>query len=409
MKRRRVAKGIWILLLILALFFLGGDSFGTGDAIAQIARAHLYGTARWEVSNFPKKWSREFTGLFTRGDSCETQIARVRRYFDLARQANGLRFRIDQARNGFAAEPDLAALGRELAALQRQRERIEPAVEETLEAMIAAVLKDAGISSKLLFVRHLWPPVDFRLDTVPGVLIVSPRDRIHLQSARLIDPAIAAADRDALERAIDGRNLSSLVSGLAGVATYPSLVPETDSLREALETAAHEWTHHYLFFHPLGRALHRNAGMTTMNETVADIVGREIGREVYRRHFATPQEREAPPAPAGEAPAFDFNAFMRQTRLEAERLLAAGRIDEAEGSMEARRKELGQHGYFLRKINQAYFAFHGTYAERPGAVSPIGGQLRRARDESQSLGRFLSRVARYSSYASFLRDLGEGG
>ncbi len=406
MKRRRFFKGLWAFLILLAFLFLGGDSFGTGDAIARIASPHLYSIARWETGNFPKKWLREFTGLFTKGDSLEVQKARVLEYFRLGEEMGRLQFRVDQARNGFASEPVLPGLERELARLKHRRDSMEPAVEETLEAVVAAALKEAGVSSKFLFWRHLWPPVDFRLGTAPSVLIVSPRDRINIDSARLIDPKIAPAERDALEAAIDSRNLSSLVSGLGGVATYPSLVPEGGTLRDTLFTAAHEWTHHYLFFHPLGRAIHRNAGLTTMNETVADIVGKEISDAVYLRHFATPEERAAPPA--DKTPAFDFNAFMRGTRLEAERLLASGKIEEAEAYMEQRRLELAPHGYFIRKLNQAYFAFHGTYATRPGAVSPIGGQLQRVREQSATLGRFLSTLAGYSSYESFVRELAIG-
>ena len=47
--------------------------------------------------------------------------------------------------------------------------------------------------------------------------------------------------------------------------------------------------------------------------------------------------------------------------------------------MEARRQELVKQGYAIRKLNQAYFAFHGSYAVGTGATDPIGGKLRALR------------------------------
>lgn len=409
-KRRRTAKIAWGLLLALALFFLAGDTFGTGDAIAGIARPHLYSIARWEMGNFLKKWTREFRELFPGATSQEEKIEQVRRLFDLADQTKGLRFRIQQARDGFADEPDLPGLERELAALQRRQEKLEPGVEETLESLITSTLKDAGVSSKLLLWRLLWPPVDFRLDKVPKILIVSPRDRISLMQTRLIDPDITDEDRDALEAAIDVRGLSTLVQGLGGVATYPSVIPDGSSLQRVLELAAHEWTHHYLFFHPMGRAYNATQDMTTLNETVADVVGTEIGRAVYRDHFAAPGELgpEAAPErspPEGEAPAFDFNGAMRETRQTADRLLAEGKIEEAEAYMEERRRLFVENGHAIRKLNQAFFAFNGTYADSPASVSPIGDQLHQLQELTPDLGTFIRTISGASSYEEFLEIL----
>ena len=67
---------------------------------------------------------------------------------------------------------------------------------------------------------------------------------------------------------------------------------------------------------------------------------------------------------------------MRTTRLKVDTLLAQGKIAEAEAYMEAQRQVIVNHGYALRKLNQAYFAFHGSYAEGPSATDPIGPKLR---------------------------------
>ncbi len=59
---------------------------------------------------------------------------------------------------------------------------------------------------------------------------------------------------------------------------------------------------------------------------------------------------------------------------EARRLKAAGqpgeaqaKIVEAENYMEERRQFINSHGYGIRKLNQAFFAFYGAYADQPGA------------------------------------------
>ena len=68
--------------------------------------------------------------------------------------------------------------------------------------------------------------------------------------------------------------------------------------------------------------------------------------------------------------------------------------------MEERRVDLAEHhGYFIRKLNQAYFAFHSSYADQPGggSVSPIFSQLIRVRNGSPSLAEFLRTVQEIES------------
>ena len=93
---------------------------------------------------------------------------------------------------------------------------------------------------------------------------------------------------------------------------------------------------------------------------------------------------------------------MRQTRAQAEQLLAQGKVEEAEAYMEERRRVFVENGYLIRKLNQAYFAFHGTYADSPSSVSPIYEQLLEVRRASPSLGAFIHRIAGVSSYSEFM-------
>jgi len=61
--------------------------------------------------------------------------------------------------------------------------------------------------------------------------------------------------------------------------------------------------------------------------------------------------------------------------------------------MESQREVLVSHGYSIRRLNQAYFAFHGTYATGPVSVDPLGGQLRDLRARSTDLRTFLLTVS----------------
>ena len=55
-----------------------------------------------------------------------------------------------------------------------------------------------------------------------------------------------------------------------------------------------------------------------------------------------------------------------------------------------------RNGYAIRKLNQAYFAFHGSYAVGAAATDPIGGKLRLLRRQAGDLVEFLRTVAKFS-------------
>ena len=96
---------------------------------------------------------------------------------------------------------------------------------------------------------------------------------------------------------------------------------------------------------------------------------------------------------------------MQKTRQNVDALLVTGHIEEAEVYMEARRRLFVENGHKIRKLNQAYFAFHGTYADSPSSVSPIGNQLERFRASFEDLGAFITALSEISSYERFLQRL----
>ena len=101
---------------------------------------------------------------------------------------------------------------------------------------------------------------------------------------------------------------------------------------------------------------------------------------------------------------------MHQTRVTVDGLLAEGRTAEAEAYMESRRRIFWEHGYLIRRLNQAYFAFYGAYADEPGGAAgedPVGAAVRELWAQSPSPAAFLRRIAWMNDYADLLDALGK--
>jgi hypothetical protein len=73
--------------------------------------------------------------------------------------------------------------------------------------------------------------------------------------------------------------------------------------------------------------------------------------------------------------------------------------------MEQKRQQLASMGYHIRKLNQAYFAFYGTYADSPTSISPIGLELKELKSQSASLKDFLDAVASMTSRQDLIDSL----
>jgi hypothetical protein len=88
--------------------------------------------------------------------------------------------------------------------------------------------------------------------------------------------------------------------------------------------------------------------------------------------------------------------------LKVDALLAEGKIAEAEAYMEERRRFFWEHGYRIRRLNQAYFAFHGAYADQPqgpAGEDPIGAAVRELWRLVGAPARFLRLMAWMDSVA----------
>ena len=320
--------------------------------------------------------------------SREQEDARLARFFELNAQIrDGERVAGDPATD----EATAASTRAQLEASREERASIENSVEAILEGRLTATLKDLGLT------RHfggdvVWPPVDIEFEDTPSVLVESPRAEIRKESERLLDGDLRIERVQAIEaRAERDGETSALVVRIGGIALYPALIPPSDDYHFVLQDIAHEWLHHYLYFTPLGRRYYDSAELRTLNETVANIAGNEIG-DVMLARYPLPETQPTPNAGGSEdtpAPSIDFTAEMRGLRRDVEALLADGKIDEAERLMEQKREFLADNGYYIRKLNQAYFAFHGSYADTPGSIDPIGPKLQSLRVESGSVTAFV--------------------
>ena len=364
-----------------------------------LAAPYRFNLLFWEASHLSNKWLQRLTwAAFPRSDTPERRQAAVDRYFDLLREADTLR---DQRARSAASGTDTADLDRNLADIAQRTRRLRPQVEEALEAAISDLLRHEDIPFNLG--SFLFPPVDFSLDRLPTMLIVSPRDRIErLESVLLVGDITLQARGDVEDSILQQEDLSALVTGIGGISTYPSIIARAD-LRGSLRSASHEWLHQYLFFRPLGRGYNTTSDMATLNETAANIFADELGDLVFARltgeKVPARTGDEEQPCPEGD---FCFESEMRQTRLRVDELLEQGDIAGAESYMEERRLVFVDNGHNIRKLNQAYFAFHGTYADSPSSVSPINQQLTHLREASDSLGDFIHTIAALSTYGDFL-------
>ena len=412
----RLARLLKITLLgvvALGLLVSSGDNLYISP-VQKAAAPYRYDLIGWHAKNFLSKWAhRGLRSLPWTSQSEERRRSDLDEYFRLSGEVNRVRSELDRtaAERDGDVTTDLAGLEEELARLLARRSELRNDAEETLESAISAVVVEDGLST---WAGLVFPPTDVRLTNTPKVLVTSPRDRIERIDDVLMGPEISTEEKERIEEELlSGSDLSSLVVDIGGVATYPASIPDNQALRWTLQIAAHEWLHHYLFFRPLGRHMFDSPEMETLNETVANVAGREIGDRAFGLLGGTIEDGMAP----GDAvettdavdppPGFDFGIEMRETRRMADGLLAEGRIDEAEAYMEQRRRLFVENGHDIRKLNQAYFAFHGTYADSPFSVSPIGEQLERYRGAFGSVGEFIRSVSAMYSYGRFLAKLEE--
>lgn len=365
------------------------------DALRAKADQVLYGQHALLSEEQRSQFVRDYMADLQRAQALEAEIAAI--YSDPTQAQPA------QASAGLQGERD---------ALRDSLRQRQSTTEAILEGQVAAVLVEQGFG----VLGQLLPPMAMRFSRVPNLLVTSPLDEIRLDISLPLVP-LPVDERAAIEQALEAQyELSALVVPLGGIALYPAMVFETASIPFAVETFAHEWLHHYLYFYPLGLSYFAGDGFggeaRIINETTADLFGKEIAGLVLARYypdFPPPvlPTYEDEPAPAPDPQAFDFGAAMHETRVTLDELLAEGDVEGAEAYLEERRLFFYENGIALRRLNQAFFAFYGGYQAGGGVVGaggsdPTGPAIVAIRAHSPTVLAFIEHLRGITTRAELL-------
>jgi hypothetical protein len=383
----------------------------TSDRVRAFTREIEFDYPNWVWSAAWTKFEQGTVGLpylFDRGTNKEIVIEYLRATQNLmqAEQQVEKIFADPTITNKESASAYVRAQRDELIARQNS---LAPLAEATLQSQISNALAELGLTTS----GQPIPPVLYHISSTPLALIVSPRNIIQQTANISVLPTLTLDSQIKLEDEVaKSLNVSTLVVPIGGVGVYPTMVTETTDLRWTLDTIAHEWTHNYLNLRPLGLNYSTTPELRTMNETTASISGGEVGDYVVKKYYPELLQSSSGRNLASfdkarlssnqlDPPPFDFRAEMHETRVTVDKLLAGGKIDEAESYMERRRQVFWDNGYLIRKLNQAYFAFHGAYADVPGGAAgedPVGPAVRALRAQSSSLADFINTIAWMTSF-----------
>jgi hypothetical protein len=419
-RRRWFDIGISLSLVVIAsLFLLGGSQTvldGAGDRARIFTRSIEFDYSEWMLNAFVQKARAAFL-------SNERFIAEAERrqlVLDYVQDTRRLQ-ELERLIENVYADPDVvdaesasADLRQEYDQLKQRLDQLQPTAEAILQSQVAEIVGEMGLTLG----GQPIPPVLYRTTPLPLALIISPRDVIRQDADISLAPDLTLDEITGLEDKVAKElDVSTLVVNVGGIGTYPTMVYETSNLVWLSEVVAHEWIHNYLTQRPLGISYLSSPGLRTMNETTASIAGKEIGMAVIERFYPELLPPPAPPAATApepetaepEPPVFNFVKEMHTTRVMADQLLSEGKIDEAEAYMEERREFFWDNGYLIRKLNQAYFAFYGAYADHDGGGAagsdPVGAAVRELRQRSASLEEFIDRIAWMHSFEQLQRAL----
>lgn len=412
---RAIRRMIWrVGGLILLAMVLGSSTVPAGlaqrYAFAQAISGLRWDLVEWEVNAL---WEKLKAQVEQPADEVPPMAGSrlVQEYLERAVRIGHIERELEQRSiraYDQTSESLSAELVLELGGLREVQVETRARVEQLLERQIASQLSAAGF----LGLGGVWPPVRFTFVEPPQKLVVSRRDQIETIYSQMLEAGMGLPVIEEIEEQINQQgNATAYITNIGGLGAFPTMVVDRASLRWVLSTVAHEWTHNYLVFYPLGWHYFASQDLTTMNETVAEIVGNEIGDYALAQYYPEIVVPNLPVIPEvlPETLPFDFGMEMRVTRLEVDRLLATGDVASAEAYMEVRRQEFIENGFPLRVLNQAYFAFHGSYGTSPASTSPIGPKMERLRDLMPDVKTFLETVRSFTSVEDLDQALIEWG
>ena len=400
-----------VLLVAIALLVVGSsvESVNPLDGLREYTRAVEFDFVEWEVGAFFNK-AVSSSLKAERFLNQEQQVEVVLTWLAETEKVINLEQDLIAAQNDTSSNHDnlVQAAKSELDRKKADQGRLAKLAEAVLQNQTEMTLTKVGFGLG----GQILPPVLYQVSDLPLNLIISPRTEIRNELSISLDAGLDAVEKDEIEAGIYADyDLSALIEPVGGIGAYPTMVMRTTNLNWLTETVAHEWIHNYLTFFPLGIRYYINDQMRTINETTASLAGKEIGLNLIMAFYPERTPRYNLPMPtfttvlaegAETMDPFDFRAEMRETRVRVDALLAEGQVDQAENYMEARRRFFWENNYRLRKINQAYFAFYGSYNDTPGGGAsgedPVGPAVQALRTRYSSLNKFLQAIRFVTSF-----------
>ncbi len=400
-----------VLLVAIALLVVGSsvESVNPLDGLREYTRAVEFDFVEWEVGAFFNK-AVSSSLKAERFLNQEQQVEVVLTWLAETEKVINLEQDLIAAQNDTSSGHDnlVQAAKSELDRKKADQGRLAKLAEAVLQNQTEMNMTKVGFGLG----GQILPPVLYQVSDLPLNLIISPRTEIRNELSISLDAGLDAVEKDEIEAGIYADyDLSALIEPVGGIGAYPTMVMRTTNLNWLTETVAHEWIHNYLTFFPLGIRYYINDQMRTINETTASLAGKEIGLNLIMAFYPERTPRYNLPMPtfttvlaegAETMDPFDFRAEMRETRVRVDALLAEGQVDQAENYMEARRRFFWENNYRLRKINQAYFAFYGSYNDTPGGGAsgedPVGPAVQALRTRYSSLNKFLQAIRFVTSF-----------
>ena len=367
-----------------------------------LSSQHRFSIIEWEINNIGSKlWNK-----LTNSSYKLHGIQAPREFSDfmcLQQEVRSLytEAKYEIAKNGSSQEsvPDHL---RELNKLKDKQRDLGVFIEGFLEDIVEDSISSHGIGYKIGSIH--FPPVAISFSPLPKLLVTSPRSNIFRLENILLSPDISTEEIIALENSIEtNSDLSAIVVDIGGIATYPAMISSMSSMEHTLNLISHEWLHHFLAFRPLGQHMLASGQMNELNETIANIFGEAISKELMVTYSDDLNMTTCSSKPTHGSTSFDFSLEMKLIRNKVDSLLQTGQIDQAEAFMENKRLFLESKGYPIRKLNQAYFAFHGTYTDHPAAISDTFDKLVKLQERYPSLREFIWAVSGVSTYQEFLQ------
>lgn len=416
-KFRSIFGEMCLIFLYVLIFGLGLTTSqvvldGSLSSLDNISRWDRFNFVNWEISALVERFSSATMGLEHYIDD-EKQSEIVLTYINQIAVVEELErdlLELNSDPNKTKDSLEILSVQEELERESQRMQNYAQVAESILQNQTERTLVQMGFGVG----GQIFPPVLFKITNLPLNLIISPRDKISTIKSVNLNPGMDSLQKDTLEETIfEQYGLSALVEEVGGVGAYPTMVMRSRSISWLTEVVAHEWFHNYLTFYPLGIRYFNDDAMKTINETTANLAGKEVGRQTmfrfYPEYLGIPIFQFRKPLTVsreGLVKSFNYRQEMRETRQRVDYLLSIDRIEQAESYMESRRAFFWEQGYRIRKINQAYFAFYGAYNDTPGGGAagddPIGSAVQQMRADNLNLKAFIDEIKRVKSFEELI-------